>query len=241
MFGKLLKSIRLNLGLGLLLVTPLAITVFIVNFLFTRATNWAGKITGTFGLPPVDRLVWRIFALFVLLVGFYLIGLFTRNVIGRSLYRFGERLITRIPVFSRVYLFVRQVVAAIFRSRETLFKEVVMIEYPRKDAYSIAFVTATLPRDVAERMYGPDFREDAVSLFVPTTPNPTSGVLQFLPRSQVVALRISVLDGMKLVMSGGVFMHSETGNDANQSLVDRIQTWTQPPPAASQEESPADA
>ena len=127
-------------------------------------------------------------------------GLFAANYVGKKLIGFGERIVVRIPLVRSIYLTVKQIVDAFMHGGKNMaFKRVVLIEYPRKGIYSIGFITAESNGEVQAKT-----KENVMSVFLPTTPNPTSGYLLFVPREDVVVLDMSVEDGLKLVVSGGI-------------------------------------
>ena len=148
MFGRIGRALRFNILLGLLLITPLAVTVFIVHFLFDFLTQNVAFELFTSLLPDFlkgtgfGKLIAQLLALVLALMVLFLLGFFVRSFLGKRLYGLAEMLLGRIPVFNKIYLWVRQISEGIFAQRQTLFQEVVMVEYPRKGVYSIGFVTA---------------------------------------------------------------------------------------------------
>jgi uncharacterized membrane protein len=136
-------------------------------------------------------------------------------------------------VIKGIYVSVRQISESLFTQRKTLFKEVVLIEYPRKGLYSLAFITARLPAALRRSMPGVPEGEECVSLFIPTTPNPTSGVLILLPRSETTPLNLPVSDALSFVMSAGAFSSGENGAPG-PTLLDKLEAWLrqgdEPPP-----------
>jgi len=111
----------------------------------------------------------------------------------------GDRILAKVPLVNRVYLAVRQLSQALLSSRRAVFQQVVLVEFPRKGVYCLGFVTSKAWEGV-ESVRG----EDLLAVFLPTTPNPTSGFLLFVPRREVVPLDIGVEDALKMVISGGV-------------------------------------
>jgi uncharacterized membrane protein len=125
-------------------------------------------------------------------------GVVARNLVGHKLITFMEVLMMRVPLVNRIYLAVKQISESLLQREKNLFQEVVLVEYPRRELYSLGFVTSEAP-PVFENIHS-----ECVCVFVSTTPNPTSGVLVVVPRKDVIPLNISVEDGMKMVISGGV-------------------------------------
>jgi len=221
---KLARSIRANILVGLFLTVPVVATVLIVNFLFTAATGWLlpdDLKTGVRSYP------YRVIIILGLIFLFYLIGLLVRNFLGRRLYRLGDGILTRIPLVRKIYVSVRQISESLFTQRKTLFKEVVLVEYPRRGLFSMAFATADVPPNIAAGIDCDD--EPCISLFIPTTPNPTSGILILVPRSHVVPLKLPVAEALTFIMSAGaVTPDSERGAPA-PTLLDRLEAWLKHP------------
>ncbi|WP_196258349.1 DUF502 domain-containing protein [Pelagibacterium limicola] len=129
-----------------------------------------------------------------------LIGFVAANFIGRRLFAFGERLVGRVPVLSSVYNALKQIFDTLITQRGTSFKNVGLIEYPRKGVWAVVLIASEARGEVAQRLSG----EDHIGVFMPTTPNPTTGFLMFLPRSEVIVLDMSVEEGAKLIISAGL-------------------------------------
>jgi uncharacterized membrane protein len=137
------------------------------------------------------------FLLFTVLVGWIAKGL-----IGRSLINYAENLVNRMPVVRSIYSGVKQIAETVFAQTERSFEEACLIQYPRKGIWAIGFVSTTAKGEVSQR--GGEEGEALLSVFVPTTPNPTSGFLLFFPEKDVIKLDMSVEDAAKLVISAGL-------------------------------------
>ncbi len=138
----------------------------------------------------------------------FLIGVIFTNILGKKLLSFIENKVFRkIPFIGPIYKGTKQVIETIFSDNTKSFKEVVLIEYPKKDSYAIAFVTGYLVKGEIHRKIG---GKRTVSLFVPTTPNPTSGFLLMLPEEKIIKLNISVETAFKIIISGGVLTEEES-------------------------------
>jgi len=201
----LFRQLRNLFITGLLVLVPLGTTVWIVYKLFDLADSKVRNLLKphfdtlcrqlferTFPIPPYG--VGLVVTVLVILA----VGVLARNLIGRRLISMMEKVMLRLPVVRQIYLAVKQISEAFLQRKRALFHEVVLIEYPRRGAYSLGFVTNDAPasfRSVAD---------DLVCVFVSTTPNPTSGVLVLVPRRDVIPLSIPVEDGMKMVISAGV-------------------------------------
>jgi len=184
---------------GLLIWIPLAITVWVLNLIVTtmdqtlwllpaslRPSAWLGVHIPGLGL---------LLSLLVVL----LTGVLAANIIGQRLLRIWEAMLTRIPVVKSIYHSVKQVSDTLFSSTGEAFRKAVLVQYPREGAWTIAFLTGVPGGDVATHLRG-----DYVSVYVPTTPNPTSGFFLMLPRAEVIELDMSVDAALKYVISMGV-------------------------------------
>ena len=228
MHRKLFKIIRGNILAGIFLSAPIVATYLIVRFLFRVLTNWMPAEAIERFLPPMwvdeNHLVSRLIILLLALFALYLVGLLTRNLIGRKLYHLSDAILEHIPVVKNVYVAVRQISEALFTQRKTMFKEVVMLEYPRKGLHSVAFVTNVVPDGFRPHLNAAE-DEECVSVFVPTTPNPTSGVLILAPRSQLTTLDIDITDALTYVMSGGAVDPGSSSTLKRPTLLDKLEEW----------------
>lgn len=189
------KSLRNSFFAGLLVVVPVAGSVVILLGLFNWVTNFLLPASlHEQMLTPLYRLIALV--LFVALVT--VIGWLTRLVIGKRLLALTESAIARVPLLNRIYGFVKDVSNTMFSGKKSAFQKVVLVEFPRPGVYSIGFVTGQTEGEAQERT-----QETVINVFIPTTPNPTSGFLVLVPQSQVIDMEMSVADGMKMVISGG--------------------------------------
>ena len=218
---KILNALKVNILFGFFLIVPVVVTILIFNFFFTTATNWMPPgLISKMGLPPYTT---RIIALLLLFIFLYLAGLIIRNIFGRRLYQLGDKILTSIPFIKSVYVPLRQITQSLFTQRKSLFKEVVLVEYPRKGLWSIAFITATVPNGIKGAIA--EDEEECVTLFIPTTPNPTSGILILVPRSDVTTLDIPVQDALTYVMSAGAVEPGNTADHNRPTLLDKLEDW----------------
>ncbi len=132
-------------------------------------------------------------------VALTLIGAATDGYAGRILLRISERILARMPIIRGVYGAMKQIFETVLAKQSNTFREAVLVEWPRPGMWTIAFITARTEGEVRD-LTGPD----PVSVYVPTTPNPTSGYLMFVPRSEVIVLSMSVEEAIKMVISGGI-------------------------------------
>ena len=192
---------------GLLVWLPLAITIWVLSSVL-------GLLDGVFGwiisasqavLPAAAtaplELLRQIpgFGVVVMLIGLLLTGVFAANMVGQWWLQQGSRLLNRIPIVKSIYSSVKQVSDTLFSSSGNAFREAVLVQYPREGSWTIAFVTGRPGGEAAQHLHG-----DYLSLYVPTTPNPTSGFFLMVPRADVIVLRMSVDDALKYVISMGV-------------------------------------
>jgi len=231
------KTLRNNILVGLILITPLAITVFVGNAMFKFLTNnalfkfMANLLPESMRDSGYEMIIARIVALLIGLMILFLIGFFVRSFLGKQIYRVAEMVVERIPLFNKIYIWVRQISEAFLAQRQTLFKEVVLIEYPRKGIFSVAFVTAPVAPELGKIV--PEATQEAfVSLFVPTTPNPTSGLMIIAPRADLTPLPISIADAMKLIISAGAVYPGTEVIDDRPTLVDKLEAWISRDPRA---------
>lgn len=141
-----------------------------------------------------------------------LIGMFTAGFFGRSLVKTGELVLDRLPVVRSIYATLKQIFETVLASSSRSFREVVLVEYPRRGIWAIAFVTADAPNHIND-VIKTDDHPDHVTVFLPTTPNPTSGFLLLVSRNDMKKLDMAVEDAVKLVISGGIVAPPKGQND----------------------------
>lgn len=185
---------------GLLVVAPVGITFWlswlVLNFIDTRVTPLIPEAYNPntyvpFGIPGLGVLVLILFVTFV--------GALTRVLLGRWLVRGGEHLLSRMPVVRSIYGATKKIVETVLAHQSDAFRQAVLIEYPRRGSWAIGFVTGKTIGEVQNVT-----EDEVVNVFLPTTPNPTSGYLLFLPRRDLIELSMSVEDAIKMIISGGI-------------------------------------
>ena len=185
---------------GILVTAPVAITAWLawefVTFVDSKVTpyipeRWNPETYLPFSLPGLGVVV----VVFCLIT----VGFLTASFVGRSLVAAGERILAQMPVIRSLYSAVKQIFETVFKEQSRAFREVILLEYPRKNCWALGFITGSAESGIQELT--PD---DTVNIFLPTTPNPTSGFLLFLPRSQTQMLTMTVEEGIKMVVSGGI-------------------------------------
>lgn len=199
MLKKIKDKIRNYFIAGLLTVVPLSITLYVISILLKNADRIFNLIPSQFN--PKEHLAFPLPGLGAILVltMIFLIGLLVKNYVGGRIIDFGERIVYQIPLVRPIYSAVKQLLIAIFSQSYDGFKRVVMIEYPRQGIYALGFVTGVASGEVQELT-----KERVVNVFLPTTPNPTSGFYLLIPEKDVIPLKISVEDAFKLIISGGL-------------------------------------
>ena len=135
----------------------------------------------------------------IIIIAMILVGALTAGFVGRVFNRVSERVMNRVPVLRGIYKATRQIFETILAQQSNAFREAVLVEYPRKGMWVIAFITGTTKGEVQAIT-----DDDLINVFVPTTPNPTSGFLIFVPKSDILPLAMNVEDALKMVISGGI-------------------------------------
>jgi len=181
---------------GILVLLPLAVTVWLLWRIIGAVEGGVRSAMERLGLTYYVG-----YGFLVVIAVIFLAGLIAQNVIGRKLVQFMEGFVTKIPFVSKVYLTVQQIRDAFIGREHALFQSVAVVEYPRTGLYTICFVTSTAEGEVQNKT-----EEHVVCVFVPTTPNPTSGYLLFVPQEDLIPLSMTVEEAMKLVISGGALI-----------------------------------
>ena len=192
---------------GLLVWLPLVVTIWVVtSVLGVLDSSFGWFLSATQALLPASmhgplEALRHIpgLGLLVTMVALIVTGIFATNIVGQWWLHQGSRLLHRIPIVKSIYSSVKQVSDTLFSSSGNAFREAVLVQYPRSGAWTIAFVTGRPGGEAAQHLKG-----DYLSLYVPTTPNPTSGFFLMVPRADVVELRMSVDEALKYIISMGV-------------------------------------
>jgi uncharacterized membrane protein len=223
-----MKRFRTYLVTGLLVWVPLGITVYLVRFMVAMMDRTLLLLPMAY--RPETLLGFNIPGLGILLsVGVLLLtGLLAANFLGRKLVDVWESILNRIPLVRSVYSAAKSFAEVVLTDNTESFKEVMLIEYPRKGVYSLCFQTSTNLGEIQART-----GEEVICVFVPTTPNPTSGVMILVPRKDVIVLDMEVEAAVKMVVSLGVVVPKWRGKAPDQ--VDK----TQPPTLANKPRRPA--
>jgi uncharacterized membrane protein len=197
---------RANFFAGLAIVLPVAISIGVFAWLFGSITRFTDNLL--FFLPdwlkyadPVRRDIhwyWSLLALMLAIVLIAVVGRSARNYIGKKIIQLMDKILMRVPLLNKIYGAIKQVNEAFTSSNKSSFKQVVLVEFPRPGIYSVGFITGEHHAEVQAKT-----SENVVSVFIPTTPNPTSGYLSLVPSNKVIRLEMPVADGIKFIISLG--------------------------------------
>jgi uncharacterized membrane protein len=204
--------IRTYFVAGLLAFAPIGITFWSISWIITRLDNlllprviqWVSP--GLDHPPDLPPFVGALFTFLVIL----LTGVIVRHFFGHELVRLGETLLSRVPVARTIYVGVKQLLDAVLQTGDTNFNRVVLIEYPRRGVWALAFTTGPTGGPIQAALPG----EKLVNCFLPTTPNPTSGFYLAVPESDIIDVALSVEDAFKVVMSAGLVTPAATEGHA---------------------------
>ncbi|MBW1972099.1 MAG: DUF502 domain-containing protein [Spirochaetes bacterium] len=203
--GKLKGSIRRYFFTGLIVLVPVAVTFFTVKWIILNTDKilrilpdkWNPALYMPITVPGIGLVISFLFIL--------LIGMLTTSIVGKKLVDLYEKALSRIPFISSLYGGAKELVATIFQDKSSRFNKVILIEYPRKGIYSLALVTGDAWKKFKE-IIGDD---DLIDIFVPTTPNPTSGFFLMVPKKEIIPLDINVEDAFRLIISAGMLEPEE--------------------------------
>ncbi len=193
MFGNLRKYFIS----GLVVFLPIALTIYLVFLAINSADQFFGEIFGKLGLGFSN------FRFLSIIVGIYiiiLIGFFTTNFLGKKIHAFFEMIVLKLPFFRQVYPALKEMAIFLFaRERLDSFKQVVLIEYPRKGIYAMGFLTNDSSKEICD-----DIGRELCNVFIPSSPGPLTGFTVLVNKKEVVYTRISIEDAFKFIVSGGV-------------------------------------
>lgn len=208
------KSLRNYFITGLITLLPLAITIFILVWVFQQLNGLLTRLVSLFtptlipsplmaeagGLISIGI---KVLAFLIILGAITLFGFFTSRVVGRKILDFLEKKVFfKIPLVSTIYRTLKEINDVFFTGKKYIFQRVVMVEYPRRGVYSIGFVTAETPVENSTNSGS----QTMLSIFIPTTPNPTSGFLALIPEKDTIPVPIGVQKAFKLIISGGALL-----------------------------------
>ncbi|HWT98032.1 MAG TPA: DUF502 domain-containing protein [Terriglobales bacterium] len=199
---------------GILITAPVGLTIYlawlVISFVDERVfsiipTRYNPETYLPFSVPGIG--------LILAVIALTLIGAVTAGFLGRLFRRLSEAVLNRLPIIRSLYTAIKQIIETVFANQSAAFREVVLVEYPRQGAWSVGFITGTIQGEIKRHLQRP-----MVNVFVPTTPNPTSGFLLFVPEEDVIRLAMSVEEGIKLVISGGIITPADVPADTAPTL-----------------------
>ncbi|MQX35305.1 DUF502 domain-containing protein [Roseospira navarrensis] len=218
--ASLTARLRNHFLAGILVTAPAAITFFVawkfIQFVDERVAAFIPQQYHLpFSIPGVGLLI-----MVAVLIG---IGAFATGLVGRILFRLGERVLNRMPLIRNIYGALKQILETVLAQQSTAFRQVVLVEYPRRGIWAIAFITGVTEGEVQNLT-----AQECVNVFLPTTPNPTSGFLLFVPRQDLIVLDMTVEEGIKMVISGGIVTPPDRRPEEVRSLP-LVDTTTEDP------------
>jgi len=206
------RWIRDNFVAGLAIVLPVALSIFLFVWALEKITggvfNWMldtwpdlKTIWPKGEVPQQVEILVRVGILMVMIMATILVGWLTRNILGKHLIKLGEMILERIPLFNRVYVVLRQISRSVLSEKSDMFSAAVLLEFPRPGIRSLGFITSRSRGEIQDKTEGEVF-----TLFVPTSPNPTSGFMIVATEDEFTRLDMSVEEAMKMVISGGAVL-----------------------------------
>ena len=202
----MIETIKKSFFAGIIVIIPIGLTVYVLRAVFDMSLAVGGKIAEPLkrivddAFPGFDLLA-SISGLLLVILTLIIIGFLARNVAGRRVVQWIDSLFKRIPLISMVYTTTKQIIESFSGGKENSFSKVVFVEYPRKGVWTLGFVTKETKNDNNQRFY---------NLFVPTTPNPTSGFFLIIPIDDVKETDINVEEGFQMIVSSGMVSGDKT-------------------------------
>ncbi|MBN1578956.1 MAG: DUF502 domain-containing protein [Chitinispirillaceae bacterium] len=188
---KMFRQLRGNTITGAVLIIPLLVTVIILIQLFQLIDSALPGILGVKMAPGLGVLITLVIA--------YFAGLAAKNYFGKKLIAVGNNIVASIPFLNKIYLAIQQIVDMVSNNKKQLFERAVLVEYPKENSYTIGFVTSQ-----ANTLFSLKVGQKLIAIFIPTTPNPTSGFLLYVPETEIIDTNLPVEAAIKLVVSGGL-------------------------------------
>ena len=198
LISKLFRRISNNFFKGILISAPIIITLYIAWGLIKFFDKKASPLLGTFPFEIPG------FGLITVFIFFAIIGFITTGLLGRIFSTFIEKVLSKMPVLRNIYSGLTQLFEAILGKKSNSFREVVLLEYPREGIWAMGFLTGDTRGEVNRKT-----KNQMVNIFLPTTPNPTSGFLLFVPKKDILRLTMTVEEGIKMIISAGMLTPSE--------------------------------
>lgn len=199
--GSHMKKIRSLFLKGLFAILPLIITIYILFWFVTALDSFIGRV-----IVPITGISFPGMGLLFSIALILLTGFFISNYLGARLAYAGERILQRLPLVSKIYGGAKQIIGAFTMRDKRMFDKVVLVEYPRKNTFVLGFITGECQGEVQEKTSA-----RLINVFIPTTPNPTSGMLILVPDDEIIYLDMSVEEGLKMIISAGVVVPEYKG------------------------------
>ncbi len=191
-------NVKHNLIAGLIAITPIFITIYVLVFLLNLVGGSLGELLSYFpGMSHLPRSILTVLAVLLVVLLTYFTGLLTRSFVGSKILSYSENFLTRVPLVRGIYKASRQLTTALF-SEKVAFRRAVLVQFPRKGFYSMGFITSDVSIDIKGKQY--------INVFIPTTPNPTTGFYLMVPKEEIVYLAIPPDEAIKIIMSGGIIL-----------------------------------
>jgi uncharacterized membrane protein len=201
----MIAKIKRSFITGLFVLLPLGVTFFVIQILLNKvgqpaSTLFFGNWTKNLDKQWVECIL-DFISIGVVIVVIACFGWFSQYFLGKCFLRFTERLISNVPLINSIYKTVKQLVDTLAQDKKSLFQKAVLVEFPRKGLYSVGFLTSDSKGEIQDKT-----AEEVYCVFVPTTPNPTTGFLIMVPKEHIVNLDMSIGDAMKIIISGGAIV-----------------------------------
>lgn len=201
---------------GIFTALPIIITYFFLSFILKRISGflipYLEFLSGKFNFPLSETEKFLLSLSFLIII-IFLIGVFAKIYIGRKTIGFFEKLLSKIPVIRSIYSAIRQIIDAFQLSSGNSFKKVVLVEYPKSGVYSVGFVTKETSNYFNEKI-----KEKCSNVFIPTTPNPTSGFILIIPNKDIIELDLTVEEGAKFVISAGLLSPEKIKEESRKNV-----------------------
>ena len=216
------RGIRGHFYAGLIVILPLFLTIFIINWMVnlivavTKESLFTSFINSAiifFGIENNIHLVTVVYILYLLsiLIFITLIGYVAKNIVGKKITRFINRIIGKLPIVKHIYTTISQIVSLVSSEKGNTYKRAIAVEYPRKGIYSIGFLTSE-----ENAILSKEAGKELCNIFIPTSPNPTSGMFICVPKEEVIFLDMKIDDAVKLIISGGVIVPGMEMEEENE-------------------------
>lgn len=194
------QNIRKYFLTGLVVFAPISITIYLTWMVIDGVDNFVrGILPAAYNPETYANIPLPGIGLVLTFIFLTLLGALAANILGRTMIRLGEKLVERMPVVRGIYMTVKQIAETIMAQSASTFRDVVLVEYPRPGLWALAFVSSPAKGEIQERT-----EEETLNVFLPTTPNPTSGFLLFVPKKDCIVLDMTVEQAIKYIISAGL-------------------------------------